>query len=104
MGGQLQGYKRGGHVSAPSPAAQIGAIRGPGTPTSDSINAYLSDGEHVIDSNTITTLGGGNNEAGQRAMEKIKQSIRKDAGMKNPKKPPTTAAVTRAKLRAGIGA
>lgn len=65
-----------------------GRVSGPGTGESDSIPAMLSDGEHVVDKKTIDMLGGGSNERGQKAMEKMKQKIRQHAGVKNPRKPP----------------
>jgi len=65
-----------------------GAISGPGTGTSDSIPAMLSDGEHVIDQKTVDLMGDGNNDKGHRAIERMKQSVRRNAGVANPKKPP----------------
>lgn len=50
--GQLFGFSAGGEVKADSWAglrlAGGGHVRGPGTPTSDSIPAMLSDGEYVV--------------------------------------------------------
>lgn len=65
-----------------------GAINGPGTGTSDSVPAMLSDGEHVIDQQTVNMLGGGSNARGHKAIERFKQKARARAGVKNPKKPP----------------
>lgn len=98
-GGGMPGMAAGGRVY---PAATGGVIHGPGTPTSDDIPAMLSDGEHVIDSNSITMLGHGSNDKGQRAMEQIKQEIRRQGGASNVKKPPTAKMVARAKARAGV--
>jgi hypothetical protein len=65
-----------------------GAIKGPGTETSDSIPAMLSDGEHVVDAATVRAAGGGNVDRGHKAIERFKQKARRAAGVKNPKKPP----------------
>ena len=54
--------------------------RGPGTGTSDSIPAQLSDGEYVIDAGTVSMLGSGSNEAGARALDQLRENIRKQAG------------------------
>lgn len=73
-------------------AQRGGRIHGPGTGTSDSIPSLLSDGEHVIDRQTVddaAKLVGrpGDNDAGQEAVEKIKQTIRRAAGRRNPRSP-----------------
>lgn len=106
MGYQLaaKGGRIGHGVAPMSPAAQAGSIRGPGTGTSDSIPAMLSDGEHVVDAATTSLAGQGSNDAGQRVMENIKQEIRAQAGQKNPKTPPSPVGmmVARAKRRAGV--
>jgi hypothetical protein len=49
-----------------------------GTPgQSDQIPAMLSDGEFVMDADTVSALGDGNNAAGASALEKMRQNIRK---------------------------
>lgn len=65
-----------------------GGIRGAGDGTSDDVPAMLSDGEHVIDSATVSLAGRGSNDAGHRVIEQIKTQIRNGAGMKKPKIPP----------------
>lgn len=71
-----------------SRAAARGRIAGPGTGTSDSIPAMLSDGEHVWDEATVTLAGNGNNAKGHAVLEKMKQRVRARAGMTKPSKPP----------------
>ena len=56
-------YTRGAHVS------------GPGTGTSDSINAKLSDGEFVMTANAVKNLGGGDRYAGARKMYNMMNSL-----------------------------
>ena len=45
-----------------------GGVSGPGTGTSDSINANLSDGEFVMTAKAVENLGGGDRYAGARQM------------------------------------
>ena len=45
-----------------------GDVSGPGTGTSDSINANLSDGEFVMTAKAVENLGGGDRYAGARKM------------------------------------
>ena len=63
-----------------------GHINGPGDGKSDDIPAMLSNGEHVIDAATVSDLGNGDNDAGHKRIEEIKQKIRSSAGRKNPRK------------------
>lgn len=96
LGSGMGGMSRGGTVS------------GPGDGQSDDIPAQLSAGEHVVDAGTVSAMGNGSNAAGQRVMEQIKQHVRAQAGMKNPKVPMHVvslgdAAIARAKRRAGVG-
>ena len=102
----VPGMAAGGQVGLGAPPAALldaanwgyvnaehgGAIHGPGGPRDDLINARLSDGEHVIDAQTIGDAGAlvgkpGDNDAGQEVVEKIKHTIRRAAGRKNPKSP-----------------
>lgn len=97
MLGMLKGMAKGGKAHAPpSPAAMAGVIHGPGGPREDLINAQLSDGEHVIDSASVTAAGGGSNARGHKVIEKFKQDIRKNAGIAHPKKAPSARAMKRA--------
>ena len=49
-------------------AAQGGEIVGPGTPTSDSIPALLSDGEFVMNAAAVRGAGGGDRKQGAKKM------------------------------------
>jgi hypothetical protein len=53
---------------------------GHGDGTSDDVNAKLSGGEYVMDGGTVSMLGNGSNEAGARALDQLRQRIRKHAG------------------------
>lgn len=47
---------------------------------SDHIPAMLSDGEYVIDAETVALLGNGSNKAGANRLEQMRQGIRKQKG------------------------
>lgn len=67
------GYNQGGPLSY---------IRGKGTGRSDEIPAYLSDGEYVIDAETVSMLGDGSNKAGASVLDKMREEIRSHKGKK----------------------
>ncbi len=64
-GNVIQAANGGGIDSFPR---RTGAIRGPGTETSDSVPAMLSDGEFVMNARAVRGAGNGNREAGMRRM------------------------------------
>ena len=53
---------------------------GHGDGTSDDIDAKLSGGEYVMDGGTVSMLGNGSNEAGARALDALRERVRKHAG------------------------
>ena len=55
-GGGIMDYTRGGHAV------------GPGTGTSDSIPAFLSDGEFVMTADAVKGIGGGNRQQGAQKL------------------------------------
>ncbi len=57
--------------------ARGGYIPGEAPGQSDKVPAMLSDGEFVMDADTVSALGDGNNAAGAGALEKMRQNIRK---------------------------
>lgn len=70
LGGLVQKYQAGGHV------------RGPGTGRSDDIPAVLSDGEYVIDSESVALLGDGSTDAGARRLDEMRENLRKHKSKK----------------------
>ena len=56
-GGSVNATMSGGDLSGRVPVASGGFIRGPGTATSDSIPAWLSDGEFVVRSAAVKSVG-----------------------------------------------
>ena len=55
-------------------------VRGPGTGRSDEIPAYLSDGEYVIDAETVALLGDGSNKAGASVLNDMRKNVRRHKG------------------------
>jgi hypothetical protein len=55
-------------------------VKGPGDGTSDSIPARLATGEYVMDAQTVSMAGNGDNSAGAKAFDKMRENIRKHKG------------------------
>jgi len=53
---------------------------GAGDGRSDSIDAKLSDGEYVIDAETVALLGNGSTKAGAAMLDQMRQGLRKQKG------------------------
>lgn len=51
-------------------------VRGGTSGQSDKINAMLSDGEYVMDADVVSALGDGNNEAGAKVLDKMREKVR----------------------------
>lgn len=60
--------------------ASGGGVRGPGTGRSDEIDARLSDGEYVMDAETVAMLGDGSVDAGARKLDELRHRLRKHKG------------------------
>jgi len=54
--------------------------RGAGSGRADTIEARLSDGEYVMDAETVALLGDGSTQEGARRLEEMRQQIRKHKG------------------------
>ena len=65
------GYYEGGH-----------AVEGPGDGRDDQIPALLSDGEYVVDAETVALLGNGSNKAGAEMLDAFRVNVRKQKGQK----------------------
>ncbi len=82
------GYQRGGEYdywsqnadvprAAPSVAASGRYVKGAGTGRSDDIPARLSDGEYVMDAESVSLLGDGSGDAGARRLDEMRRNLRK---------------------------
>jgi hypothetical protein len=65
-----------------SPRRTEFAVNGAGTGRSDDIPAVLSDGEYVIDAETVALLGDGSNKAGAKKLDELRVKVRKHKGQK----------------------
>lgn len=86
--GQGTGFSHGGEADyfgqnadvariSPNVSASGGYTQGPGTGRSDDIPARLSDGEYVIDAETVALLGDGSGKAGAQRLDEMRQNMRK---------------------------
>jgi hypothetical protein len=75
--GGMFAAKRGG----PSRRTEF-AVNGAGTGRSDDIPAVLSDGEYVIDAETVALLGDGSSKAGAKTLDELRVKVRKHKGQK----------------------
>jgi hypothetical protein len=64
----------------PTVSAQGRYVRGPGTGRSDDIEARLSDGEYVMDAETVALLGDGSSDEGARRLDAMRSNLRKHKG------------------------
>lgn len=75
------------NILAPVEKAQGGPLNlleggyadGPTDGQADEVPAKLSHGEYVIDAATVALLGGGNNEAGAKKLDKMRHEVRRRA-------------------------
>ena len=82
---QPTGMAEGGALPAKhggSPDRTEFAVNGPGTGRSDDIPAVLSDGEYVIDAETVALLGDGSSKAGAKKLDDLRVKVRKHKGQK----------------------
>jgi hypothetical protein len=54
--------------------------RGAGSGRADTIDAKLSDGEYVIDAETVAMLGDGSNQAGAQLLDQMRENVRTHKG------------------------
>ena len=73
--GQPQGLAKGGQPQPTEFPRKTGPINGPGTGTSDSIPAMLSDGEFVFTARAVRNAGGGSRRKGAARMYKLMKKL-----------------------------
>ena len=69
------GYAKGGELRPTDFPRKNGPINGPGTGTSDSIPAMLSDGEFVFTAKAVRNAGGGSRRKGAARMYKLMKKL-----------------------------
>jgi hypothetical protein len=75
-------FAEGGTARGGQPLRTEFAVNGAGTGRSDDIPAVLSDGEYVIDAETVALLGDGSNKAGAKKLDELRVKVRKHKGQK----------------------
>ena len=68
QGGYVGGYAGGGYA------------QGNGSGRDDTIEALLSDGEYVMDAETVALLGDGSNDAGAQRLDEMREQLRRHKG------------------------
>ncbi len=87
-GNAMGGYQHGGEfdywaqnadvqLASPTVSAAGRYVKGPGTGRSDDIPARLSDGEYVMDAETVALLGDGSGDAGAKRLDEMRSNLRK---------------------------
>jgi len=71
---------KGGSMGGKGRSRESFAVNGAGTGRSDEIPALLSDGEYVIDAETVALLGDGSGKAGAQRLDEFRAKIRKHKG------------------------
>jgi len=71
---------KGGTMGGRGQSQESFAVNGAGTGRSDEIPALLSDGEYVIDAETVALLGDGSGKAGAKRLDDFRINIRKHKG------------------------
>lgn len=75
------GMYRGGYAMGGGPLGAVARLaRGSGSGRDDTINARLSDGEYVMDAETVAMLGDGSTDAGARRLDAMREQLRKHKG------------------------
>jgi hypothetical protein len=75
------GMYRGGYAMGGGPLGAVARLaRGSGSGRDDTINARLSDGEYVMDAETVAMLGDGSNDEGARRLDAMRAQLRKHKG------------------------
>lgn len=57
-----------------------GGVSGPGTGRSDDIPAVLSDGEYILDAESVAMLGDGSSKAGAQRLDQMRAELRRHKG------------------------
>jgi hypothetical protein len=71
---------KGGKMGGDGRGRESFAVDGVGTGRSDEIPALLSDGEYVIDAETVAMLGDGSSRAGAKRLDDFRVKVRKHKG------------------------
>lgn len=74
-------YRGGAYAMGGGPLGAVARLaRGSGSGRADTINARLSDGEYVMDAETVAMLGDGSTDEGARRLDAMRAQLRKHKG------------------------
>lgn len=76
----VQPYAEGGGVDAGGAHPFVGHVLSGSGGRSDNVSALLSKGEYVFDSETVSLLGDGDNDAGAERLDQMREAIRQQKG------------------------
>ena len=78
-GGEFDYWAQNADVQRASPAVSAAGryVKGPGNGRSDDIPARLSDGEYVIDAESVALLGDGSGDAGAKRLDEMRNNLRR---------------------------
>jgi len=80
-GGAMAQMMRDLQAQGAAPGFQGGGYaRGAGSGRDDTIEALLSDGEYVMDAETVSLLGDGSNDAGAARLDEMREELRRHKG------------------------
>jgi len=80
MNGSSKEFFKNNQLPQTVKAAEGRYMKGSGTGVSDDIPARLSDGEYVIDAQTVSMIGDGSSDAGAKRLDQMREQIRRQKG------------------------
>lgn len=81
QGSYVAGKAMGGVYAGGGPLQAVARlVRGGGSGRADTVNARLSDGEYVMDAETVAMLGDGSTDEGARRLDAMRAQLRKHKG------------------------
>lgn len=81
QGSYVTGKAMGGVYAGGGPLQAVAQlVRGGGSGRDDTVNARLSDGEYVMDAETVAMLGDGSTDEGARRLDSMRAQLRKHKG------------------------
>lgn len=79
-GGEVDFWAQNEDVFSTTPTVSAQGGKQEGSGRSDDIPAWLSEGEYVIDAESVALLGDGSGDAGARRLDEMRRNLRKHKG------------------------
>lgn len=90
-GGQVMGEDGGAAPDEQEGRGALGLVAGDGMGQADDVPVNLSGGEYVFDADTVAALGDGNNSAGAKKLDELREAIRRQKRAAPPDQIPPAA-------------